>query len=638
MDPHVAALNIKNLPADEITPPPNKPNRDLHSGYWQGGRASGVGMEAGFVRQMVEAYDFVCEAKENGQPIFTDADRLKIEKDLLLESTVLLVADKAVNNKSVGNATAVALVGICLGHPGMVRFGLDVFMKTVDGWFLPDGGTSESWGYANMTLGGIESLAQAFRGYTDPPGYTDASGKRIENLDLYHDTAYKKVWAAMFNGLQGDLNYPPLADSHRTTGAAVNFVELMADNYPENPQYLALLKALAGDDLARSYAHYAIYYREPGLEAKPAPALSFPDYVYPSLQIGYLRSGETGRDSALCLSASDWGNHHHLDSLGLYYWQGKHELLSDLGYLWDHPMSMMTRRTLAHNTVIVDAADQITKGRGGKFTLFSAQKPVARERATGFSFSVKIMEAESRAYPQCPLYRRTVAQIAHAPGRQYIADIFRIAGGSRHDYIFHGPNNDMQPQTPALRPTDAIYDLKNLRASEEPSPWKLTWKLADDMHFSALWSNAPGETSLLGDGWGQRDYRNSDVGATLPYILRRRVPLVAGNQCTVFVTIFEGFAPGKALVKAVKSLDVPPAETDNMVAFVVDTDSGADYLVSCLQARPVRLETPAGPLEMTGRFALVSVRDGRLAASALVEGPRLCWLGQDITADAQAGR
>ena len=82
--------------------------------------------------------------------------------------------------------------------------------------FIYDGSANTT-----MTLSGIESLGQAFRGYTDPPGYADASGKRIESLDLYHDTSYNKVWAAMFNGLQGDLNYPSLADNHPPTAAAV---------------------------------------------------------------------------------------------------------------------------------------------------------------------------------------------------------------------------------------------------------------------------------------------------------------------------------------------------------------------------------------------------------------------------------
>jgi hypothetical protein len=238
------------------------------------------------------------------------------------------------------------------------------------------------------------------------------------------------------------------------------------------------------------------------------------------------------------------------------------------------------------------------------------------------------MEAESSAYPQASLYRRTVVQVEQAPGRQYVADIFRVRGGAKHEYVFHGPNNEMQVEGPTPRPLgDPGVDVKNARASDEVAPWMLTWKISDDMSFCALWSNGRGETTLFGDGWGQRDYRNSDVGATLPYIVRRRA---AGRHPSVFTAVFEGCGPGQAVVKGVKTLPVPEAEADNATAMAIETDRGTDYLVSCLEARPLKVDTPAGPLETNGRFAFVSVQNGALAAARLVEGTRLAWNGKDV--------
>ncbi len=66
MDPRAASLGINNLPEEELCPPPNTPDRRSHTGYWSAGRAGGVGMESGFVRQMVEAYDFTCAATDAG--------------------------------------------------------------------------------------------------------------------------------------------------------------------------------------------------------------------------------------------------------------------------------------------------------------------------------------------------------------------------------------------------------------------------------------------------------------------------------------------------------------------------------------------------------------------------------------------
>ena len=250
MDPRIASMNINNLPYNEVCCPPNKPDKALWTGFWTAGRASGVGLESDFVRKVVAAYDLTCNAVNlEEKPVYTEFQKLKIEKDLLLESTILLVCNPRMDNKSVSNRTAVALVGMCVGHPDLVRFGLDNFNNTVDGWYLPDGTSSETPFYGLMTLGGIWDMAQSARGYSDPPGYMDDSGQRLDSLDLYHDTPYFRVLDAFFRGLQGDLCFPPYADSFRVTNLDVSYVELMVANYPERIEYLSLLKELCGDGL-----------------------------------------------------------------------------------------------------------------------------------------------------------------------------------------------------------------------------------------------------------------------------------------------------------------------------------------------------------------------------------------------------
>ena len=793
MDPHVAAREINSLPEDELVCPPNKPDRKLWTGFWSAGRARGVGMEAGFVRQVTEAYDLTCEAKDaDGKPIYSEEERRKIERDLLLESTVLLCADPSINNKSVGNRTAVALVGMCLGHPELVRFGLEGFMRTVDDWFLPDGGTSESWSYAGMTLSGIIDAGQAFRGYSDAPGYQDADGQRIENLDLYHDTAYGLAWEAMFNGLQGDLRYPPLADGHRTSGIGARFAEIMAANYPERPHYLALLKEIAGPDLSKGYASTAIFSRQPGLEERAAPPLTLSDNVFPELRLGQFRSGEHGRDSMLVLSATHWGGHHHLDSLNLYYWRDGQELLTDLGYLWDHPHSRMTRRTAAHNLVVIDEHDQTTRGRGGEFHLFHT------------SPQVKVMEASSTAYGEDKLYRRTVAQVQD-DGGQYVADVFRVHGGHRHDWIMHGPAADcgieglelaprgddatdvraairfhisevgaevfvddvaivpeggedlaengsaeqigeddkpegwdlyvgdgkcewgvsspgrtdercvfirglekgqQNPLNVALiqgrsngyageeayvlkpgityrisfwargtaqrvnpsfvvwkhNPADAndrsyasiegvgrfaatekwtkyegtlrlplMYDLQNIRQKEPGHPECLIWrKMPDERCFAISVPRCLEETMFIGDGWGQRDYRNSDVGATLPYIVRRREN---GEYPNAFVTVYElaRYEPPAPRLPVV--YDVPDDAQGNTVAFQVQGQGpgGSDYIISSLEARPVSIELPGGKtIQFDGRFGLLSLKQGKVTRTFIAEGSKLTYGEQEV--------
>jgi len=597
LDPHVAAQHINKLPAPELCPPPNQPDRKLHTGYWTAGRASGVGQESGFVRRMVEAYDFTCTARdETGAALYTDAERRTIERDLLLEGTVLLTSDKAINNKSVGNRTAAALVGLCVGHPGLVRFGWDGFQQTIDSWFLPDGTTSESPAYATMTLGNIWDMPQALRGYSEPAGYRGPDGQRRVAVDLYHGTAYGKIWANCFKGLQGNLKFPPYADSYVHSGLGANFVELMAANYPERPEYLALLKEICGPDLANGYAPLALYYREPGLETKSAPPITLPDWCAPDLRIGHLRTGADGRESLLLLSASHWGGHHHLDSLNLTYWKNGHEVLSDLGYLWDHPQKSRTARTLAHNTVLIDGQDQLTKERGGEVHFFRTSE------------HVKVMEASSHAYAGASLYRRTSALIDHGGGRSYVVDYFRVAGGRTQDYVFHASNTACEILGAPTRPmTEKLYDFVRPRAIETSGTWHATWKASADLTCITWAIPQPGERAFVADGWGQRDWKNSDLGTTLPYIVRR----TEGAGVKTFFTVVEAHAGKERFVRNVT--------LGTNGGLVIETALGTDTVLSALEAGELTLPGRTSVAPISGRFAVASVQGGKLAWTFLAE-------------------
>jgi hypothetical protein len=592
MDPRIAARYITNLPEPEICPPPNEPDKSLWTGFWSAGRATGVGLESDFIRKMVVSYDLTCSVRDDsGNPVFTDSVRKKIEKDLLLESTILLVCDDKINNKSVSNRTAAALVGMCVGHPGLVRFGLDSFNKTVGGWYLSDGTSSETPFYGLMTLGGIWDMAQAARGYSDPSGYRDNKGNRIDSLDLYHNTPYHRVWDAFFRGLQGDLSYPPYADSFRRTSLDTSYVELMVANYPERLDYLALLKDKCGPDLSdhsgslnsnnsigvsetydepvlilpydltkpAGYSAFSFYYRKPGLEETTAPALKLPDWAPPELRIGHLRTGNDGRESLLLMSASHWGIHHDSDSLNLYYWKKGNEILSDLGYLWDHPLKPQTKRTLAHNTVLIDEKNQSDSERGGDLLMFK------------ISDHVKVMEMSSKAYPDAKLYRRTSAIIDHGDGRNYVVDFFRVEGGGKQDYVFHGFDTECDILDLELQPSKnfKLYDFNNVRSADGDLVWRASWKSGPDMKCVAWSVGQKGENVYIADGWGQRDWKNSDIGATIPYIVRR----TEGEGEKIFISLFEGYNGDEPFVRNVKLID-------KTGVIEVETILGKDYIMS----------------------------------------------------------
>jgi hypothetical protein len=612
MDPHVAAERINNLPADELVYPPNKPDRKIYTGYWSATRIGTSGMDGPWVVRIAVAYDLTCTAEENGIPVYSEAEKRHIERDLLLESTYLAVCDPAINNKSVGNRAGAAVVGLCVGHPGLVRFGMEGFQQAVDGWFLPDGGTSESPAYALMTMSGIRPFARALRNYSDPPGYKAADGTRLENFDACRDSRYGACWQGLIWTLQGDLYFPPSADSYRTTRISPGFAELIAVAYPSD-EHVALLKELAGDDPRRGSAREALFYREPGLEQRVVPPLRLPDVVFPFLAQGYLRTGATGRESLTMLNASDHGGHHHRDSLNLYLWQGGRELLSDLGYLWDHPDKHETSGTFAHNLVMIDGRDQQTAGRGGSFHIFSVTP------------RIKVMEASSDAYGPGSLYRRTCVLVDHGQAGSYVLDIFRAGGGATRDYVFHGPGDRYETQTIPLAPAqpDSSFNalpLEELVTASGESPWSIRWELPGGYEFRALSPGHPGEIVALGQGWGQRDHHNADRGATLPYVIRRRV---GEQRSDAFVTVFAGNAANQRLVGGVRLLPVGGTEPRDAVAVEVETADGMDMVVSMVEANRITVPFGGGDAITDGRLAAVVSQGGKPSRACLVEGTRL---------------
>jgi hypothetical protein len=513
-------------------------------------------MEGSFVRQLAVAYDLV-----HGT-LGEDEGRL-IERDLLLESTPLLLADPARNNKSVTNLTAAGLVGMAVGDPALVRAGASGFWHFVRHWFLPDGTTSESPAYGHMTLNGLWAFGEALHGYSDPPGFPGAAGaageERWDNVDVYRDARYRAVFRALYDTLLPDLRYPAFADSYVTTTLGAHYADLMVARY-NLPEYRALLAELCGGSFGDTGGEYALFHRDPGLELRPDDLVTLRDEFFPALRLGYLRAGEDGRAATAILSASHWGVHHHRDSLNLTFFQRGHEVLTDLGYLWDRPDKDMTVRTPAHNLVVVDEAEQRATERGGTLHHFDAA-PAAMPGAP----SVKVVDCSSAAYAQAPLYRRRCILVDHGPAGAYLVDVFWVRGGATHDYLFHGPVPGFEADAIALTPGSgpAPYGLTNVHTARPQHPWRLTWRLNERARFTAWALPADAEEVIVGDGWGERGwghFNTPDKKVDVPYVIRRRAGTGGAGGAVLastFVSVFETYE-GTPLVTAVRLLPRAP--------------------------------------------------------------------------------
>ena len=422
-DPKYVAENIYNLTKDptkncrmlksyEIEENP----KELYTGFWTASRLGTNGMDGTYAYFLSMIYDLIKET-------CTEDEKNNYSKNILEQVAYLGINDDSINNKAVYNFKGVALVGLAINNIKYIKFGLNQFIKSIDEWFLKDGGTSESAAYCIQTIGGLNELGYAFKNYSDPDDYIPPEGEiKYKNFNLMSDTRYYESFQYLIWATYSNYYFPSIADSYNTTKVSDKLIELI--NYAKSVEKGFLKERMA----QTSPIYFSLFFRNQ--DNNTYDKFIYPDVVFPFLSQGYLRTGEYGEKSLIVLDASNYGSHHHLDSLNLVFWKEGHELLLDLGYLLDHENASETRHTYNHNTVYVNDKDQISNNRNGSFSTFYN------------TTKIKIMQAGSNAYKECDVYNRTIIQIEHENNNSYFVDIFRVHGGKKRQYVFHGPNNN----------------------------------------------------------------------------------------------------------------------------------------------------------------------------------------------------
>src|SRR5690606_18682270 len=275
----------------------------------------------------------------------------------------------------------------------------------------------------------------------------------------------------------------------------------------------------------------------------------------------------------------------------LYYWKKGAEILSDPGYLWDHPLEHQNIRTVAQNTVVVNESDQKTQGRNGSGMFFRT------------SPQVKVMEATSNAYPNAPIYRRTPAIVDHGNGKNYAIDFFRVDGGEIRDYVFHLSNTAFDCSRLSLDPATSanLYDFTNIRRGSGAAIWNISWQLNANMHGKVWAVGSSGEEVFVADGWGQRDWKNSDIGTSIPYVVR----WCRHKGLKTFISVIECYESGLPFVRDVRVID-------DRGIIAVDTEVGTDYIVSAFGAGDEALTYRPGVSMVNGYFGVISMRGEKM--------------------------
>ncbi|GIP35906.1 heparinase II/III family protein [Paenibacillus sp. J2TS4] len=359
--------------------------------------------------------------------------------------------------------------------------------------------------------------------------------------------------------------------------------------------------------------------------------------------------------SQLYLSFVPKYGHNHYDPLNLVFYGENQELLPDIGYT--HTLyRQWTTSTLGHNTVVVDSKDMEKTGKainGGSIEVFA---PVTS--------GIQVMRArQETAYPQTDEYSREPWMIRF-PGQDgggYILDLFRVAGGNRHEYTLQGDaNRDSQfvtdlaldeygpyllpPGTEVVEPEGEgdtgsaeghyygyIYVRDVSKAELPDGRYELTLETSengqDQARMKIIGRADPGQNELyIGKSPSLRSTRLNGVGKdinseAIQYWMPKMVLRREGSHLrSQFVTVMEPYTNERApIIEGVERL-TPDVSADGAVAVEVSYGDYTDLILSSPRSEDSLV---IGDITLQGKMGWIRLKNGQVEEMALIGGTLL---------------
>lgn len=502
-------------------------------------------------------------------------------------------------------------LGKALGEPDYIHRAVEWMEEYAERRYLSDGSWFEvTPSYHNQATIGLIEAIEALQGYSDPAGYVSPrTGRRFDQLDLYRD-------------------YPLLAKSKAFTAKLA---------YP-NRKTVPVQDTWAADGAPSA---------PPGSGAQLLPASG----------IGRLALGEDAEQAQLYMQFVPKYGHDHYDPLSLNLYAEGQELLPDIGYTYSRYRYFSTS-TIGHNTVVVDGKNMSVSEEsrhGGRIERFISD---------GGSFQA-MRASQKEAYPQTDEYSREPWFISfpEGNGKGYILDLFRVAGGNRHEYTLQGDANrdaylmtgmQLDEYGPRLLPpgTEAheatafsesgtaeghypgyIY-IKDVKRAELGTADRYETTMATfengtgkaDLHITGLLESGNNElfiarspslrsTRLFGKA---RDTNDEAVKYDMPKLVLRRD---GAGVASTFVTVME--PSGSLASKRIEAIDrlQPDSAPAGAVAVQIAYGDTTDIVLS--SPRHPEQELVVGDIAMKGEMGFIRLVDGAVTEMTLVGGTLL---------------
>lgn len=560
-------------------------------------------------KNLIAGYDMVCESKEfeklsekRGYDV-----REKFENDFLRKTFDVIAASPYHISNVVGyDIAGAALLGRVINEPGYVHRAFGWMKQNVDEGFLFDGVWHEGTpSYHAMTVGGIKSAFGTVQGYSDPPGYVDpVDGTRFDNLDPEKQVPF---WGKC-------INAPSVMDLPNGWSSCIH------DTHPH--------------------------------ERRSQPRSTTVSTILPGLGHASLGRGSEGNQMQAQLHFSGGYGHQHYDNLNLTLWAKEREMLPDLGYTWTQ-MRYWTTCTLAHNLVVVDRKDQSSGSSDGDLIWFFPD-----------SGGVSVVEADGkrgyRNVKDVDLYRRLLVTIPVSEADAYVVDLFRVRGGSTHDWVLHGDADEdttascslplderretmLEPGEKWVEPTieGATFNpygmLRELQKAEAPGGFQVTFAYTKEpkrglrAHLlppgpSQVWLGK--SPSVRRMGYGPNADMRKAYDFWMPQLLVRRTGPSPLSSC--FAAVEEPYRD-KPFIDSVTPLKVTP-EDSSVVALQVRHGDTVDTVIQTLDEPPYPERVTADGFRLKGRLAIVRRQGGKVTGAWLFEGESLLGGGLQLKA------
>lgn len=523
--------------------------------------------------------------------------RAQIENDFFRAAFEAVAAKPDHINNVVGyDVASAAVLGRVIGEPRYVHWAFGWMVKNVEMGFMRDGMWKESPAYHYMTIGGLKAAFSAVAGYSDPPGYVDdVDGKRYDNLQ---PEAQVPFWGKC-------IDAPKVIDHPNGMSACVH------DTHP--------------------------YARSSQPRAATVSTI-LPGYGHASLGRG------TGADQMQAqLHFSGGYGHQHLDNLNLTLWARGKEMLPDVGYTWTQ-MRYWATCTLGHNTVVVNRTDQSGGASDGDLLWFFPD-----------SSGIGVVEADGvrgyRGIEGMQMYRRIVATVPVSDADAYVLDVFRVRGGTLHDWALHGDADEDTTAECSLPLSGSLPNLmiegeqwvepkiegarfpmygvvRDVASGETDDGFTVDFIYADEAERGMRLHMLPGIGTevLLGRapsvrrmGVGSRGDMRKAYDFWMPQlIVRRETPADATN---LFAAIEEPWGE-RPFISGVEQVALEPAD-DDAVAMQVRHGAYVDTIISTLDEPPYPERVTADGVRFRGRLAVIRRSGETVTGAWMFEGASL---------------